>query len=467
MKKSDFSQPLLLLSFLFLSFLSNGQSALMKVDVKRKPPMEYVSYDTRTMSQLPNFKVSKPITTNIYGSRLDRKTKATGFFHAELIKGRWWVVDPKGYLMIVRAVNEIEMGGGAVSKMAFASKYKNNDTVWMSMTKQYLKEMGFNCAGSWSNVQVITSNPSQQTAPLAYTKILNWMSGYGATRIYQQSGHKGYPNDAIFVFEKGFEEFCDIKAKELIANKEDVNLFGYFTDNELPFFSRSLAMFLRLGKSDAANPNYLATKQWLADNNFSEADTLNSEVKSKFVGYIGEVYSRTVNNALKKYDPNHMNFGPRIYVKETLNNPYFMKAMGKNVDILAVNYYNAWSPDSTFMTNWGKNLNKPFMVTEFYTKASDAGLANTSGAGWIVKTQLDRGYAYQNFTLGLLESHYCVGWHWFKYMDNDPSVPSDPSNTDANKGIVKIDYEPYTPMVDQMKEINLNVYNLIDYFDRK
>lgn len=75
------------------------------------------------------------------------------------------------------------------------------------------------------------------------------------------------------------------------------------------------------------------------------------------------------------------------------------------------------------------------MVTEFYTKGDDVpGLANSSSADWIVKSQTDRGYAYQNYTLALLESKYCVGWHWFKYMD-------------------------------KMKELNLNVYNIIDYFD--
>lgn len=465
--KPSFPHSFLFLSLLLMPFWVQGQSTVLKVEAKRKPTMEYVTYNTRTISQLPNFKVTKQVATNIYGSRTDRKVKATGFFRAELINGRWWVVDPEGYLMIVRAVNEINMGKGSVSRTALTAKYDDNTTAWMNKTKEYLKYLGFNCAGSWSNVAAITSNPSQSTQPLAYTIILNWMSGYGGNRTYQQSGHRGYPNDAIFVFEKGFAEYCDKKAKELVANKTDKNLFGYYTDNELPFWPKSLNMFLRLGKISATNENYLATKQWLADNNFTAADTVNADVRARFLGYVGEVYSRVVNSALKKYDPNHLNFGPRVNVKEALNNPYFMKAMGKNVDILAVNYYNVWTPDSTSMGNWGNNLKKPFMVTEFYTKGADSGLGNTAGAGWIVKTQLERGYAYQNFTLGLLQSKFCVGWHWFKYMDNDPNTSAEPSNTDGNKGIVKIDYEPYIPLADQMKELNLNVYNLIDYFDKK
>jgi len=33
----------------------------------------------------------------------------------------------------------------------------------------------------------------------------------------------------------------------------------------------------------------------------------------------------------------------------------------------------------------------------------DSGLANTTGAGFTVQTQQERGYAYQHFVLGLLE----------------------------------------------------------------
>jgi hypothetical protein len=162
-----------------------------------------------------------------------------------------------------------------------------------------------------------------------------------------------------------------------------------------------------------------------------------------------------------------MYIGSRTNRMEAMNDKYFMQACGKHVDIMSFNYYNSWTPNSSYMSEWGKNLGKPFMVTEFYTKGEDSGLGNTSGGGWVVKTQLDRGYAYQHFTLALLESKYCVGWHWFKYMDNDPSsVSGGRSNVDGNKGILKINYEPYAPLVEKMKELNLKVYNLIDYFDK-
>jgi hypothetical protein len=108
------------------------------------------------------------------------------------------------------------------------------------------------------------------------------------------------------------------------------------------------------------------------------------------------------------------------------------------------------------------------MVTEWYAKGMDSGFANTSGAGFVVKTQADRGRFYQNFTLGLLESGGCVGWHWFKYRDNDPNdKKADPSNIDSNKGLVNLRLEPYVPLARAMEEINRQVYSLADYFDRR
>jgi hypothetical protein len=112
-------------------------------------------------------------------------------------------------------------------------------------------------------------------------------------------------------------------------------------------------------------------------------------------------------------------------------------------------------------------LKKPVIVTEFYAKGADSGFANTTGAGWLVETQRDRALFYQNFVLGMLESKMCVGWDWFKYMDNDPNdTTADPSNRDSNKGIVKGNYEAYGELLEGMRELNGRVYQVVEWMDR-
>jgi hypothetical protein len=162
-----------------------------------------------------------------------------------------------------------------------------------------------------------------------------------------------------------------------------------------------------------------------------------------------------------------MYIGARFYSSEK-NYPEFMRTAGNYVDIISNNYYGKWTPDSADMENWSAWSGKPFIITEYYTKGEDSGMPNQSGAGWIVKTQHDRGLFYQNYNLALLESKNCVGWHYFKYQDNDPTAAGvDPSNTDSNKGIVNNYYEVWTPMTELMKELNTQVYSIIEYFDNK
>ena len=171
-----------------------------------------------------------------------------------------------------------------------------------------------------------------------------------------------------------------------------------------------------------------------------------------------------MSQAIKKYDPNHLYLGSRLHGKPKHNAAIF-KAAGKYTDILSVNYYGQWEPSQKHFDEWAQWADKPLIITEFYTKGEDSGMANTSGAGWTVRTQKDRGIFYQNFCIKLLQMNNCVGWHWFRYMDNDPSdETADPSNNDSNKGIVDNFYTYYTPLINQMQLLNMNRYRLIEYF---
>lgn len=171
-----------------------------------------------------------------------------------------------------------------------------------------------------------------------------------------------------------------------------------------------------------------------------------------------------VGSAIRKQDPNHLFLGPRFHGADR-NRPELWKVAGKHLDVIAINVYGVWSPLED-ARRWSEWSGRPFMVTEFYAKGQDSGMPNLTGAGWTVPTERDRGYFYQNFVLELLESRNCVGWHHFKYADNDPTDPrAEPSNVDSNKGIVNVRFEPYTPLLDLMRQLNTQAYPLAEYFD--
>ena len=448
-----------------ISTLKNGEKQnYIQVEARRKPSGNYESFNTRTVELLLGYKKpEQPAKLSKYGGWLEKQAEATGFFHVKQIGNRWWGVDPEGYLYINVALNSITMGGSERNKKAVTEKFGSPEN-WIVNTINMLHENGFNCAGSWSDNKKIIEANKKSDQPFAYTINLNFMSSYGRERggTFQQPGHTGYPGDAVFVFDPAWEVFCDRHAKQVAAYKDDPNLFGYFSDNEMPFRFKSLDNYLALPEID---PGHIAAVKWLKDQGITK-DQITDKHREVFMAVVAERYFSPVLKSLKKYDPNHMYIGARFYSSEK-NYPLFMEAAGKYLDIISNNYYGKWTPDSSDMANWTRWSGRPFIITEYYTKGEDSGMPNTSGAGWVVKTQRDRGLFYQNYNLALLESKNCVGWHYFKYQDNDPTATGvDPSNTDSNKGIVNNYYEIWTPMMELMKEFNTPVYNIIQNFDK-
>lgn len=424
---------------------------------------EYQPFKTRTVDLLTGYEgPATPTPLSKYGGNKNLKTDATGFYHVKKIGDRWWCVDPEGYYYINIALNSIRPGRSERNEKALFEKFGSEEN-WMKETLIMLQDNGFSSAGSWSDHESIIEANKTLENPFAYCINWNFMTGYGWQRggLRQMAGHAGYPEGAIFVFDPEFEKYCDERAKEILNYKDDPNLFGHFSDNELPFHFDAIDRYLKLPEEE---PGFQAAAQWLKEKGIA-SDEISNDVREEFMKLVAERYFSIVSNAIRKYDPNHMYIGARFYSKEK-NEPAFMEVAGKYLDIISNNYYNHWTPDPKDVQNWTKWSGRPFIVTEYYTKGEDSGMPNQSGAGWIVRTQQDRGFFYQNYNLALLESKNCVGWHYFKYQDNDPTAKGvDPSNIDANKGIVNNEYEVWEPMMEEMRELNTQVYDIIEYFD--
>jgi hypothetical protein len=239
---------------------------------------------------------------------------------------------------------------------------------------------------------------------------------------------------------------------------------GHFSDNELPLGRNTLDHFLGLPKED---PGHQAAWDWLRKRQGEKADAgkITAADREDFRAVVVERYFAIVAKAIKTHDPNHLFLGCRFHGQEK-NSEGVFRAAGRHAEVLSVNLYGAWTPNAEQLANWVQWSGRPFLITEFYAKAVDSGLPNTSGAGWLVKTQRDRGLFYQNFCLRLLESKGCVGWHLFKYQDNDPENRQvDPSNRDANKGLVTACFEAYPEYLQLLREMNQNVYRLANWMD--
>lgn len=415
-------------------------------------------YKARTVENLMDFKISKDPELGKYGGYLTgKKYTATGFFRTQKIKDRWWIIDPEGNPFIHKGVAVVRPGRSSENQNFIGTKFQSSDN-WIHAESKLLREYGFNGAGAWSDIDLIKNSSD----PLIYTIIVQPMRAFRNDHflknrnLYSENGESVYLNDLIMVFDPKFDYYIDSTLSFISNYENDANLLGYFTDNELPWVFDALDRHLLL--LNEKDPGFIAAKNWIEIRkgfNFN-IDKINNNDRIAFLEYYFETYLFKVTKALKRYDSNHLYLGCRFNKPEReLNKPEMFKIAGKYMDIISINHYFKWEPDIQQLTNWESWSNKPILISEWYIKGNDSDLNNKSGAGWVVPTQLDRGYFYQNFTLELLNSKVCVGWQWFRYQDEGLS----------NKGLFNKSYDPYYTLLESAKKININAYQIIKFID--
>lgn len=428
------------------------------VAMQKKPGAKWEERATRILTRTP----AQADAIDQYGGSMAWPAEtASGFFRTQKLDNRWWLIDPEGRRFIQAGIAAVTtMGNSVTAKTALAEQFSDM-AGWAKASSSLLRDNGFNGAGAWSNN--LFAKPEYR---MPHARIVNFMGDYGKQRggIFVKPGHLGYPENAIFVFDPEFPVFAEKYAQNLTKEASNPWLMGWFSDNEMPLYSKTLDGFLRLPADDHGGRE---ARRWLAERqqrSEPSIGTITTEDRLAFVGHVYDTYLRIVSGALRRADPNHLYLGSRLHSDE-LTNPHVWQAAGRYIDVVSVNFYRDWAPAASLLKDWENWSGKPVMITEWYTKGEDSGLPNTTGAGWVVKTQIDRGDHYQNFTLALLESPNVVGWHFFKYQDNDPNASNpEPSNIDSNKGLVNVRYQPYPELLLRAKKVNQHKYGLIQYF---
>lgn len=429
------------------------------------PVTSWKSEKTRILPYIVGFKADTAAAryksiTNKYGSRIDKpRQEVTGRFYTKKINGRWWIVDPEGYIHYERATTSLRKGSSDRNKRAWDIRFKTDER-WLQITQEELAAIGFHGTGAFctDTYQLIQEhNNRHPDKPITLAPSFGFLANFRSEYNYEYPGNTS-DNAAGLVFYDGWEQFCvDYCISALAPYINDPNVLGFFSDNEIDFSSMNSKILDRfLAISDINDPACKAAVDFMKTHN---ATVVTNALNSEFAGIVAEKYYKGVKDAIKKIDPGMMYLGSRLH-----GTPKYLegviRAAGRHCDIVSINYYSRWSVElDTKVAEWEEWSEAPFMVTEFYTKAMDSGLPNTSGAGFAVRTEKDKAYAYQHFTLGLLEAKNCVGWHWFKYQDDDGADA-------ANKGIYDNYYKMYPYLGKYMRNLNYNVYELIDFFDK-
>lgn len=446
------------------------------VDVSRSPVLPYTPRPTRTVDSLVGYEPTcdGEIALDEYGGYIcDKKFEATGWFHVEEKYGRLWTVTPEGNPFFRMAIVGLSAGGEGRQRRAVLERCGTLEN-WAEHETRFVKDdLGYNSIGAWSAVDLL----SKAEKPMVLTQIVGFISVFARKHGMNnsKSGSTTFVGGVMPVFDPAFEQFSDERAREVVtpyANNPYV--YGWMGDNELHSELKLLDAYLM---ADIANPwfahSYATAWTFLRTVTGRENVDLcdvTDEHRKLFRAMVYNRYFRVIASAVKKYAPNHMFMGSR-FLPGCYRDEYVQRVAGKWCDVISFNYYGAWTPDSELMQSIQKWTGTPFIITEWYAKGMDVQkkdprLTNESGAGFVVGTQRERGYFYQNYTLKLMECKGCAGFDWFKTWDNDPdNLKTDLSNRNSNKGIYNNDYQVYTELAEAMRLINKNGYKLIEFFD--
>jgi len=334
-----------------------------------------------------------------------------------------------------------------------ALKIFPDEKSWVEDTARKLRSWGFNSLGGWSDADRFAKYGSENRMP--YFTVLH-LGAYDLAPWHDLFAPQMY--NAI-----------DGAAKTQIAKlRDDPNLVGYFTDNELGWWTDTLFMTYRDMPSDSAGHkafmkvvrnhyrgNFGALlKDWSTPaKSFSDLEKKSDmqmragqrgiRLVDAFTPAAATRYYSMVHDAVRRYDKKHLIMGDRYCQYYDLP---VVRAARPYVDVISSNMGADWTDGGIsrfFLDTLNQLTGKPVIVTEFYMTAMEnqTGNKNSSGGFPVVQTQVQRAKAFGRDVSEMAARPYMLGAHWFQFYDEPPKGRGD--GEDYNMGLVDIQGQPY------------------------
>jgi hypothetical protein len=391
-----------------------------------------------------------------YGGYAETKVKATGFFRVERIDGKWWFVDPEGHLFLSvgsdvmrpdqgtrtqgredffkelppaalrsKSPRDSDFGASFFAWNLFRRHGKEWHKEWVDFTMRRMDAWGLNTIANWSDPALFAAGKKAYVIPLE-----RW-----ETKV----SYLGLPD----VYADEFTRNADAAARRQCApRKNDPWLIGYFLANEPPFPQKELqTVELILNGPDTATRREL--RKWLA-----AGDT--EERRKRFIEDAFDRYIQVTSQAVKKYDPNHLNLGMRAGGTPTEAEIRVSRAF----DVYSVNVYD-YEVKPERVRQISQLTGKPVMIGEFHFGVPERGL---SASLVQVRDQEQRGVAYRYYVEQAFSQPELIGAHWFQWVDQLPTGRFDGEN--YNIGLVDVTDRPYEEMIGALQRTHQRLYRV-------
>ena len=438
------------------------------------------------------------------------KLKATGFFYPARHQGKWWLVDPRGFLFWSNGPTGVGPGGditpttdreqwfvslpdstgplaqfyhsghGAMFMYYRDRDWRGLDIQTLNNYRKYgenyrdrvaetsnarLRSWGFNTIGNWSDSKVWLMHKTPYTVPI-----------HGPTSRAMR-GDDGHSFQDVFDpdWEPGLYALLE---KERNRTANDPWCIGYFVDNEraIGWRERGAAIGEMALKSPPAQP---AKVKFIAQlkGKYPAIETLNQSWGSSYASWDAlldsrrppafkdnkafttdcgdfgmaflERYFSVARSAVKRVAPNNLFLGSRLYGH---CDPAVVALAGKYWDVIS---YNIYDNTPTSRVNQYAKLDLPIMSTEWGVE-SDVLQTPFRDAKLSAPTPKERGDAIARYLDAAIRHPNIIGAHFFQFRDQPLSGRPDGEAT--LRGLVNVADTPNFEMIQVTRRIGYEMY---------
>jgi hypothetical protein len=394
-----------------------------------------------------------------YGGYLQARVEGTGFFRTENIDGRWWFVDPEGYLFLSVGADCVRAGGGGdvrdVDKRrnmfkelppAELGEHMRQDNrasfgLW-NLYRRYgddyrteanemiirrMDKWGLNTIANWSSPEVMSLNRKAFVLQLR---------GIGIDR-----GLMGLTD----IYDRDFAATAETSIRDFVApHKDNPWLIGYFLGNEPAWLGQEVRL---CGMILDGQHRPIRTE---LENYLSAGDT--PERRREFIHATFGKFLQTIRRLLKQYDPHHLNLGIRFGSGHL--DAAILDLCKQNFDVFSFNCYDL-KPGEEMMTRTMQQTGLPMIIGEYHFGTTDRGMAQSL---WQVNSQQQRGVAYRYYTEHAYSHPGLIGTAYFQWCDQDLTGRFDGEN--YNCGLIDVTDRPYPHQVNAMKETARRLFDI-------
>lgn len=399
-----------------------------------------------------------------YGGYKQMHTNATGFFRTELIDGKWWFVDPEGYLFLSVGVDCVHPSSGGLAKDV--DKRKNmfkelpprelfpvSDTrrphdysfgIWNlyrrygedyprkanEMVIRRMEKWGINTIANWSSAEITSMNQK------AYMTSM------------RTAGVEGRLMGLADVYTSDFNKKLDDAMRSSVGRlKNNPWVIGFFVGNEPAWIGHEerVCSIILEGEDCPIKTELLE---------FLQVHGKSSESCKRFVWNTFELFIQAVNEAQKRYAPHHLNLGYRFGNLDEIEEELLL-ICSRAFDVLSFNSY-ALEPSKEMMDRALRITNLPMIIGEYHFGTVDRGMAQSL---WQVDSQEERGIAYRYYTEQAYSHPGLIGTAYFQWADQDITGRRN-DGENYNCGLIDVTDRPYQYQVSAMQETSKVLFDV-------